>query len=332
LFLPQRRGDYSLMDQPIILHCHIPKTAGTTVSAHLSGIFGKLHLSHYHLDPDFVLTPAILENLFAVNPCLRSLSSHHLRVFPTKIQGRRTHYITFLRDPSNTVISLLSYVQSNFKNLPPKAREFWPPEAPRLPLRDLAQWYVEKWGTTEASGQTRFFCHREVLEKHAGANAAGDVHAEIAFNVLKQFLFVGIVEEMPASIDVLDAKLHRLGIKLGREAFFGKLRHHNRNQKNKRNLRWLNSDDEVGRRILSCNSSDRFIYSGFKNELMASHRKMGGGGGLIRLFFPDRYSQTTDRDIPEDEPLICDWAAKTYFANGFLKATSFDKQWSPAER
>ena len=207
------------MDQPIILHCHIPKAAGTTVSAHLSGIFGKLHLSHYHLDPDFVLTPAILENLFAVNPCLRSLSSHHLRAFPTRIQGRRTHYITFLRDPANTVISLLSYVQSNFKNLPPKVKEFWPAEAPRLPLRDLAHWYIEKWGTTEASTQTRFFCHREVLEKYAGANAAGAVHVEIALNVLRQFLFVGIVEEMPASIDVLDAKLRRLGIRLGRKRF-----------------------------------------------------------------------------------------------------------------
>ena len=65
---------------------------------------------------------------------------------------------------------------------------------------------------------------------------------------------------------------------------------------------------------------------------MASHRKMGGYGGLIRLFFKDGYSQTTGRDIPEDEPLICDWAAKTYFANGFLKATSFNNQCSPAEK
>ena len=249
------------MDQSIILHCHIPKTAGTTVSAHLSGIFGKLHLSHYHLDPDFVLTPAILENLFAINPCLRALSSHHLRAFPTRIQGRRTHYITFLRDPANKVISLLSYVQSNFKNLPPKVREYWPPEAPRLPLRDLAQWYIEKWGMTEVSNQTRFFCPRDVLEKYAGAEAAGAVHVEIALNVLRQFLFVGIVEEMRASIDVLDAKLHNLGIRLGREALLGKFRHHNRNHKNKRNLCWLNSEDEVGRRILSCSSSDRFIYS-----------------------------------------------------------------------
>ena len=157
------------------------------------------------------------------------------------------------------------------------------------------------------------------MEKYAGANAAGAVHVEIALNVLRQFLFVGIVEEMAASIDVLDARLRGLGIRLGREAFFGKLRHHNRNRKNKGNLRWLNSDDEVGRRILSCSSSDRFIYSGFRNELMASHRKLGSHGGLIRRFFPYGYSQTTGRDLPEDEPLICEWAAKTCFANGFLE-------------
>jgi hypothetical protein len=300
------------MDQPIILHSHIPKTAGTTVSAHLAGIFGRLHLSHSHPDPDFVLTPAILETLFEINPFLRSLTSHHIRVFPTRILGRTAHYITFLRDPTDALLSRLSYAQWNFKNLPPKVKEFWPKDTPRLPLRDLARWYLDKWGTEECSSQTQFFCPREVLAKYHLSDCDADAAArsEMATNILKQFLFVGIVEDMAMSIDVLDARLRGLGFRLGREAIFGKFRHQNRNRR-KQNLSWACEQDEVGRRLLACNANDRILYSEFRKRLLASHRELVAGQSLVRHFFPFGCSQTTHTDLPTDEPLICDWAART---------------------
>jgi hypothetical protein len=299
------------MEQPIILHCHIPKTAGTSVSAHLAGIFGKLHLSHSHSDADFVLTPRILETVFEINPFLRSLSSHHLRVFPTRITGRPAHYITFLRDPTAALLSRLSYAQWNFKNLRPKTREFWPTDTQRLSLRDLARWYLDQVGEQECSSQTRFFCHREVLAKYhvADSTAGAAVHSEMASNVLKQFLFVGIVEDMSISVDVLDARLRGLGIRLGREAIFGKFRHQNRTRR-KGNLAWVCEQDEVGRRLLACNAHDRILYSEFRKRLRASHREMLAGQSFICRYFPS-CAQETRSDLPADEPLICDWAVRT---------------------
>jgi hypothetical protein len=38
-------------DSPLILHCHIPKTAGTTVSAGLRNSFDIFHFHHFHPDP-----------------------------------------------------------------------------------------------------------------------------------------------------------------------------------------------------------------------------------------------------------------------------------------
>jgi hypothetical protein len=300
------------MEQPIIMHCHVPKTAGTTVSAHLAGIFGKLHLSHSHSDPAFVLTPPILNTLLQINPYLRSLSSHHLRVFPTRILDRPAHYITFLRDPTNALLSRLTYAQWNFKNLRPQTREFWPADTPRLSLRDLARWYLDQVGTEECSGQTQFFCHRELLAKYQIVDYGVDAAArfEMASNVLKQFLFVGIVEDMSMSIDVLDARLRGLGIRLGREAIFGKFRHQNRTRR-RQNLSWVCEEDEVGRRLLAYNSNDRMLYSEFRKRLWASHREMLAGQSLVRHFFPFGCSQETHSDLPADEPLICDWAVRT---------------------
>lgn len=310
--------DWSLMDEPIILHSHIPKTAGTTVAAHLSGIFGKLHLCHFHSDTEFVLTTTILETLFEINPLLRSLSSHHLRVFPIRILGRPAHYITFLRDPTQTLVSLLSYTQRNHQNLPAKAREFWPKETPRLPLRDLAGWFLDKWGTNESSGQSRFFCRQEVLAKYhiSDCDAAGLVLFEIAEKVLSQFLFVGIVEDMAMSIDVLDARLRGLGIKVGREAIVGKFRHHNRNRSHKHNLPWLCEEDEVGRRVLSHNTSDRMLYSEFRKRLWAAHKEVRASQPFIGYPFPCWNGQMIRDDLPEDETLICEWAARMHVEHG----------------
>jgi hypothetical protein len=300
------------MGQPIILHSHIPKTAGTTVALHLAALFGRRHLSHNHPDPDFVLTPAILQTLFEINPFLQSLSSHYVRVFPTRIIGRPAHYITFLRDPTDTLISLLSYTQRNYQNLPVKVKELWPKDAPRLRLRDLARWYLDKWGRDECSMQARFFCQEDVLAKYnfSDLNAAAKVRLEMASNILKQFLFVGIVEDMAVSIEVLDARLRGLGMELGREGIFGKYRHQNRNR-SRLDLCWVCEQDEVGRRLLTCNSTDQFLYSAFRKRLWASHREMLAGQSFVHRFFPYRYSQATHSDVPAGEPLICDWAVRT---------------------
>jgi len=75
---------------PLILHCHIPKTAGTTISAGFRNSFDFLHMHHYHPDPFYILSKATLERLLEIYPNLRSISSHHLRSFPLSVGKRPT--------------------------------------------------------------------------------------------------------------------------------------------------------------------------------------------------------------------------------------------------
>src|SRR5258708_2890810 len=123
----------------LLLHCHIPKTAGTTVSAGLRNSFEILHFHHFHPDPFYILTREILERLLEIDPALKSISSHHLRSFPLSVGNRSTLLITFLRKPEDAFISQLKYIQRHFSTFPPQVQCLWPDETPKLPLRELAR-------------------------------------------------------------------------------------------------------------------------------------------------------------------------------------------------
>src|ERR1700745_3347824 len=128
---------------PLILHCHIPKTAGTTVSAGLRKSHNLFHFDHIHSDPFYILTPEILNELLKIDPGLRSISSHHLRSFPLSVADRPTFLMTFLRKPEDTFISQLKYLQSQFASFPDQVRCQWPEDTPHLPLRELVRRYLD---------------------------------------------------------------------------------------------------------------------------------------------------------------------------------------------
>src|SRR5260221_8125392 len=107
---------------PLILHCHVPKTAGVSFAQVLHETFQPFHLHHLHPDPAYVLTPQILETLLEINPLVKSFTSHHLRIFPRRLQNHRPIYITFLREPVAALISLLKYAQREYNNWKPEAQ------------------------------------------------------------------------------------------------------------------------------------------------------------------------------------------------------------------
>src|SRR6201987_1473483 len=129
--------------RPLILHCHIPKTAGTTVSAGFRTSFASLHIHHYHPDPFYILTKERLETLLEIYPGIRSISSHHLRSFPLSVGSRPTFLMTFLRKPEDVLISQLKHLQSQFASFPDQVRCQWPKETPHLPLRELVRRYLD---------------------------------------------------------------------------------------------------------------------------------------------------------------------------------------------
>jgi hypothetical protein len=125
--------------RPIILHAHIPKTAGTTFQEILPYNFGDDHLLHWSKDPLApCLSRADLEGLVDRQPTLTSISSHNLRLFWPEVRGRQTLAITFLRSPASHFLSLLRYTKREWDRLPGPAKRWRPENTPELGLRDLA--------------------------------------------------------------------------------------------------------------------------------------------------------------------------------------------------
>jgi hypothetical protein len=257
---------------PLILHCHIPKTAGTTVSIGLRNSFEFFHIHHYYPDPFFILTRETLEKLIDVFPGLRSISSHHLRSFPLSIGDRPTFLLTFLRKPEDAFISELRYIQRNFWSLSEPIRRLWPAETPQLTLRDLARGYLDQEAATDdLCPQTRFICNPDAGAAFglSDGNPKGLNNYEMAHQILSGFHFVGVVEEMKKSLEILSDRLHQCGVR----AYFDHGLKANTSAESFRPA-WLTPEDEVGGRVLAASENDSRLYHYFLENILVSHRDL----------------------------------------------------------
>jgi hypothetical protein len=259
-------------DAPLILHCHIPKTAGITVSAGLKRSFELCHLHHYHPDPLYILTTEILEELLEINPALLSISSHHLRSFPLSVGCRPTFLMTFLRRPEEVFVSQMRFVQREFSFLSTEIKRVWPQNTPALSLRELARQYLDNVANgQDHCPQTRFFCNPKAAATFglADGNQYGADSREMASEILNGFHFVGIVEEMKKSLEVLTDRLLEQGIRV-----YFDLRVKLNTSRTKARPAWLTPDDEVGRRVLDAGATDRILHENYCADLFRSHREL----------------------------------------------------------
>ena len=255
---------------PLILHCHIPKTAGTTVSAGFRRSFDIFHFHHFHPDPFYILTKENLEELLEIDPSLKSISSHHLRSFPLSVCDRPTFLVTFLRRPENTFISQLRYLQRKFSSFPEQVRCLWPADTPSLTLRELARQYLDiaAAASQDFSSQTRFFCTPDA----AASVGLSDGHRygfesyEMAQQILTGFHFVGIVEELKKSLEVLTDRLQQWGTRV-----YFKLDLKLNTGDSDAKPAWLTPGDEVGQRVLAASKNDRRLHEYFREKLLQSH-------------------------------------------------------------
>jgi hypothetical protein len=257
-------------EEPLILHCHIPKTAGTTVSAGLGRSFDIFHFHHFHPEPFYILRRETLEDLLEIHPCLRSITSHHLRSFPLSIGDRPTFLVTFLRKPEDALISQLKHVQRKFWSIPEQVRRLWPADTPSLTLRELARRYLDTAAAAshDFCPQTRFLCNPEVGAQFGlrDGHSYGLDNYEMARLILSEFHFVGIVEEMKKSLEVLTDRL----LQLGTRVYFKFDLKLNTSEKSSRPA-WLTPEDEVGQRLLNASRNDRLLHDYFLDELIREH-------------------------------------------------------------
>jgi hypothetical protein len=231
---------------------------------------GTNHFYHFHPDPNYVLSVDSLETMLQISPTLRSISSHSLRRFPTRIANRRAFYITFLRKPADIFISVLRHTQREFRNMPEAARVCWPKETPDLSLRDLTAFLLGKSGENPRyCPLSHFFCDLQSIQHISFANFESRDQAcqDVASLILGKFLMVGFVENMTKSLNLLQAKLRGIDYHIRLPIN----RHLNRG-KGSKNTSWLTEKDEVGAKLLAMTAFEQRLYDEMYRQFSAEYQ------------------------------------------------------------
>ena len=188
------------------------------------------------------------------------------------ICARPTFLITFLRKPEDRFISQLRHLQRDFAAFPPQVRRHWPKGVSGLPLRELARQFLDLVTPDhDFCPQTCFFCKTSTLAKFglSGSDRCSSDLYQIAQSILREFHFVGIVDEMKKSVELLGDLLAQSGVRVD----FNSRDRQNCSPERARPV-WLTMEDEVGRRVLEAGKSDRLLYGRFREALLESHQKL----------------------------------------------------------
>jgi hypothetical protein len=262
----------------LIIHAHIPKTAGLAfrglLEQNFPGKFVSLQLAHpqqYCSIPEF-------EEYLRVNPNAEVVSTHFLRAFPETLAGRKILYLTFLRDPLELTLSLFRFLRKSYASLSDEQKRTLPSNIETLSLRDIAQFHIETWfdERQQFSMQTAFFSpipNVKLTEQPSGYGFYGKDSLVDACNALNKFFFVGLVERMPESLRLLQHKLDGVGI-----PFEGSgMKVVNSTERLSGEATWLHEYDVVGRIILGANQSDHKLYRICSDKFQAELRTAGLG-------------------------------------------------------
>ena len=268
--------------QPLLVHVHIHKCAGTSLNRLLATSFGSRHCDHYPtcLEP-FPTRDELLE-FVAGKPDMVSLSSHSFRLYPPAIGNRLPLYVAFLREPLRRFISHLTYAKKQFSTFPDWLKQQWPRNCPEMPLRDMAAWMFEHQSEAVRSGSlvTNFLAEQTWLDIVGGSLKLTDrwlgrdsfvyrgfepVKLDLAAAVLENFFFVGLVEEMTASVRLLRQELRSYGIHLIEQP----LPVENVSRELATEIEWLNPADSVGKAVFRFLDPEIALYRRFEERIRA---------------------------------------------------------------
>jgi hypothetical protein len=247
------------MRPPLIVHLHLPKTAGSSFRTLLERRFGPDHANLYVDDTHWVYSESFLAEFISSRPSLRSISSHFIRTFPSRIAGREVLYVTFLRDPVEQFISYLTYTRKYYNQIVDKGLlACLPPQAPDMPLSEVANWVLSKDVPFGENYNVNFFAKYHFRSIHSEHDAAiyRASRLPLAKTLLQQFFLTGITERMDESI----GRLEQLGSEFEIEVPHGPIAVENVSREHRDGLEWIKPSDEVGARLLSSVAEDRELY------------------------------------------------------------------------
>lgn len=202
----------------LFCHVHVPKTGGTSLNQMLAQWFpGGFQVLH-DPDPGHTLRIDELAERLAQRPELRCVSTHHLRVFPTSVGGRRVQYFTILREPLDRTVSLLTFIRKYGHTFSDEHKRTLLQNFELLRELDFLSQWTEKMRVARREGElpgnpvTAMFVgddFRCEFQKHRHACEAAA--AAKCISILSRFLYVGDFACFEQSVNELAARLRALG-------------------------------------------------------------------------------------------------------------------------
>ncbi len=208
----------------MLVQVHIPKCAGTSVSAwlrHASEAGALAGVGAFY--PDVVFTDDQLWQTGLHDPRLTAVSAHNIRRFTASIHGRRMNYFTILRRPLEHGLSILRYLLQ-------ERRAYGVPAQVGGGTRDMADWLLgrpigaffrENVQTNHLAlypwcDATRGRCDPVNYGRWAAADqrAYERERLDVAKDVLRSFLAVGTVERLSATLEILRVRAAERGLHL----------------------------------------------------------------------------------------------------------------------
>ncbi len=263
---------------PLLMHIHVPKCGGTSIRRALDEILGPGHLPLYFEHTTFALDDSDLAE-FVRPESIKALSSHSVRRFPRELGGRRMHYVTLLRDPVEQFISYITFTKKHYAAIrDPILLKHLPPEMPSLSVRECARWILnggrDVFVNFRDNYTTNFFARHVALDARAykySDHRYKRRRLKLAQQVLDRFLFVGIVEQMEESWQLLRMRAGEIGIDLSD----GAVSCENPSADLRDDLSWMHAGDEVGKKLLESLAEDRELYRGalqkFERQVSKAH-------------------------------------------------------------
>ena len=291
--------------EPVLIHVHVPKCAGTSLRRYLDASFGSSHVSLYVDRTSFLYTSELIARTVLSDDRVHAISSHFIRVFPPLIGNRAALYITFLREPVSHFLSYLTYLKKVFPQLvDPELVRCLPADFADMNLRDVAEWVLTRDTVIpfNENYQVNFFAEKVWSQSSGYERAASEyamsrwdreqfsryrsVRLDLARCVLANFFFVGLVENLEHGVRQVREKTEPFGWRLSDRP----LGRENSSDAVPRDSNWLHPGDRVGKLLFDSLQEDFELYRWVKE----AYEKNIRGGVLPAVTWDRRFVTPAD--------------------------------------
>ena len=257
-----------MSESAVLVQVHIPRAAGTSVSAWLRSAAESGSTSgHAELYPTYaLLSEAQLNDAWVPDERVTTISTHNIRLFPPKLCDRPAWYFTILREPLDHFGSLVRYIIQH-------REAFRVPHGLREP-RDVAEWFLDsRFGEIGSENIQTNHLALYTWCRETGATCRPDEYAlwsgrehheywdgrlDVAKGVLRSFFCVGIFEQLHGSLELLRRRADGIGIRLLPPADVPAI---NGTRREAGDRRWMDPDTTLGAMIADATAVDRELYT-----------------------------------------------------------------------